>query len=507
MNSKSKNILRGVILLIYLLIMALVIYGIAAIFSYLNTGADRSSMLHTEIKQVEQYLPKFNWEPINNEGRPIDEQTLNSIENDYLDAWYVKHIAYKTNSIVGIDDYYTESARLNIFNIIDVNTKNRVSIDGITLSHSPNLEFFSEDGQMVVLTDNNVIEYKRIFKGEQLISEVNEISTYKVTLLLEDGFWRIRHLVKINSEFYNPETISKPLGISTIKGTNYYPQDTPWNMFGDDFNRSIIAQDFKLINSSGLNSIRIFVPYEDFGKSRVKTEKLEKLIEVLDLAEQNNLKVLITLFDFYGDYSVIDWSLTQFHATTVINSIKNHKALLGWDIKNEPNLDFESRGKSLVLAWLDKMIDHVKSLDPNHPVTIGWSNTKSASLLNEKLDFISFHYYEDLANLPELYTSIKTKIKTKPIIITEYGLSSYNGFWNPFGDSDKDQANYHNNIQTIFEANDIQFMSWTLYDFTEIPKEVVGRLPWRKNAQKHFGFIDKNGAKKASFAYISSSKE
>ncbi|WP_330444563.1 hypothetical protein Q4Q34_18720 [Flavivirga abyssicola] len=46
-------------------------------------------------------------------------------------------------------------------------------------------------------------------------------------------------------------------------------------------------------------------------------------------------------------------------------------------------------------------------------------------------------------------------------------------------------------------------MSWTLYDFTNIPKEVVGRLPWCKNAQKRFGFIDENGTKKNAFKFIS----
>ncbi len=503
MSSINKNILRGVILLIYIVIMALVIYGIAAIFSYLNTGADRSTMLHTEIKQVDQYLPEFNWEPLNNEGRPMDQQTLKSIENDYLDAWYVKHISYKTNTKTGIDDYYTKNARVNIFNVINENTKNQTTFEGTSLAHNPNLEFFSEDGQMVIITDKDVIEYKRIYKNEKFITEINEISTYRVTLLLEDGFWRIRHLIKTKSEFYHPKIRTKSFTLSNTKGINYYPQATPWDMYGNDFDATVIAEDFKIIKNSGLNSVRIFVPYEDFGKANVKVDKLKKLATVLDIAESKNLKVLVTLFDFYGDYSILDWTLNQRHAKTIIDHIKNHKALMGWDIKNEPNLDFESRGKDLVQAWLGKMIDLVKFNDPNHPITIGWSNTENADLLADKLDFISFHYYEDLEKLSDSYASLKSKIKNKPIVITEFGMSSYDGFWNPTGHSEIDQANYHKTIQSIFDANEIQFMSWTLYDFVEIPKEVVGRLPWRQNAQKHFGFIDKWGNKKLSYKSIS----
>ena len=85
----------------------------------------------------------------------------------------------------------------------------------------------------------------------------------------------------------------------------------------------------------------------------------------------------------------------------------------------------------------------------------------------------------------------------------EFGLSSYDGFWKPYGSSEEDQANYHKKAHQIITANNLQYMSWTLYDFVDIPKEVVGRLPWRKNAQKQFGFIDTNGTKKAAFIYIS----
>lgn len=170
-------------------------------------------------------------------------------------------------------------------------------------------------------------------------------------------------------------------------------------MFGKTFNTTEISNDFKIIKDAGLNSIRIFIQYEDFGKGTVKSDKLTKLKQILDVAQANNLKVVLTLFDFYGNYSVIDWTLNQKHAITIINAVKNHDALLAWDIKNEPNLDFKTRGKKMVIAWLNNMISLVKSIDTKHPVTIGWSDTKSAVILKEKVDFISFHYYEGLEKL------------------------------------------------------------------------------------------------------------
>ncbi|MFD2542770.1 cellulase family glycosylhydrolase [Lacinutrix gracilariae] len=498
----NKNIMRTILILSYIMLVALIISGVSALFSYLNTGADRSTMLHTEIQKVEQYLPKLEWEPLQNEGRPMDKQTLNALQNNYLDAWYVKQIAYKTNKTAGIKDYYTDSARENLYAFIELNKAEDITIEATTLNHKPTLEFFSEDGQLAVLTDRHVVEYKRVFKAEKQILETTETSTYKIVFLLEDGFWRIRHLVKESSTPFEAQTTKIKTDSLTIKGINYYPKATPWNMFGDAFSKDTIANDFKIIKDAGLNSVRIFVQYDDFGKADVDSKKLEKLKQTLDAAEENKLKVVVTLFDFYGDYSVMNWTLNQRHAETIIKAVKDHNALLAWDIKNEPNLDFESRGKDRVIAWLDKMIDLVKSIDTEHPVTIGWSNTQSAPILKDKVDMVSFHYYEGLENLELAINTLKTKIPNKPIVLQEFGISSYSGFWKPFGSSVEDQANYHKKIQEIIAANKLQFMSWTLYDFVDVPKAVVGSRPWRRNTQKHFGFIDKNGTKKASFKYI-----
>jgi endo-1,4-beta-mannosidase len=287
-----------------------------------------------------------------------------------------------------------------------------------------------------------------------------------------------------------------------LKGINYYPQATPWNMFGDQFDIEIIKKDFAIISDAGLNSIRIFVPYEDFGKANVQIDKLEKLQQVLDAAETQKLKVVVTLFDFYGDYKILDWTLTQRHAETMVTKFKNHKAILAWDIKNEPNLDFESRGKQNVLGWLEQMISLVKSIDETNLVTIGWSNTESAHLLQDKLDFVSFHYYDAAADFTQQYSNLKSKITNKPIVLGEFGQSSYGGFWRPFAGSENKQAEYYQEMQKMLKAENISYLAWTLYDFEDVPSKVVGKRPWNTNPQKKFGIIDKDGKKKKAFEFI-----
>jgi len=227
MVKADKNIMRGFLVFSYMFIISILIFLISSSFSYLNTGADRSKMLHTEVKKAEVYSPKMIWTDDGNEGRELDEQTLAKIENDYLDAWYVKNVAYKTNQTTGIDDFYTDSARKNIFAFITQNKQEKVSVDATTLSHQPNIEFFSEDGQLIVLKDENVVEYKQLYKDGKFVMETTEMANYKVILLLEDGFWRVRHLVKETVKTIDAPSQTKAVSGLNMKGVNYYPQATP----------------------------------------------------------------------------------------------------------------------------------------------------------------------------------------------------------------------------------------------------------------------------------------
>jgi len=176
--------------------------------------------------------------------------------------------------------------------------------------------------------------------------------------------------------------------------------------------------------------------------------------------------------------------------------------LLAWDIKNEPDLDFKSRGEENVIAWLQNLLPYIKQWDPNHLVTIGWSNPDSAVLLAPQVDIVSYHYYQNIDYFAAKNDKLDAEVKN-PLLVEEFGQSSYNGFWNWFGDDKDDQAAYHKKMQAVFKEKQLAFTSWTLYDFPSVPDAVVGKKPWVKNKQKEFGFIDVKGKKKPSFLHIS----
>ncbi|NNJ88593.1 MAG: cellulase family glycosylhydrolase [Eudoraea sp.] len=512
MKSKwNKNIYRSLLILSFLGINAMIIYGISSAWAYLNSGADKSSILHIQGDIEENYLPEVQWEELENPGRPIEAQTLKEIQNDYLRSWYVRNIALSTNDPYGIADYCTDSMRIKIERVLDLNKQQNTSVKQTTLAHHPSLDFYSADGSLVVFTDRHVETYKEIWQNEQLLLKKKDTSSYKVLMLLEDGFWRIRHMVEIEEPTKKDSTTSKKnssqFEISKIKGLNYYPGKGAWDMFGIKFNKEVIANNFAQIRTMGLNSIRVFVPYEAFGKASIPEENLAKLRALLDLAHTERLKVLVTLFDFYGDYDIMDWTLTQRHAGTIVKALKDHPALLGWDLKNEPDLDFDSRGKERVLAWLKEMGKQVKKWDPSHPVTIGWSSPEAASLSGEVVDFVSFHYYQDPNDFLTKYGALKGRVGDTPILLGEYGYSSYSGIWNAFLGSERNQADYYREMQQYLNDEGIPFLFWTLYDFDEIPNSVVGRLPWRKQRQKYFGAITTDGREKPSYRHLDQSSK
>ncbi len=510
-QKKQHNVL---LILAFIFLCIFSIAGISLALGYLNTGADRTSILHLAVENEDVYLPKIQWSSVENPGRPMEEQTLKELQKDYLNAWHVRNIAYQQNSSYGIKDYYTDSVQSNLTKTITYNKQRNISVESTTLFHNPKLNFYSADGQLVVFTDENVQEHKRIFKNNNVLFETDEYSTYKVMMLLEDGFWRIRHLVKEASGrpyFKNKKSSFASIKNDSIllngkkfiiKGINYYPQKTPWDMFGEHFDPKIIDQDFKLLASLKLNTIRTFVQYEDFGKASVKKDKLKKLEQVIELAKKNGLKVIVTLFDFYGNYAVQDWTLTHRHAEQIVSHFKDDQTIIAWDIKNEPDLDFKNRGKNNVLKWLEYTAKEIRKHDNNHLVTIGWSNPIAAENLHKLVDIISFHHFN--TNFENEYLKLKSVIPNKPLVVEEFGVSSYRSVWNLFmGYSKKTQAEYHKKMQGYFLKHNVSHLSWTLYDFKKIPSSVAGKAPWRRNKQKHFGFIDKNGKKKPSFHFIS----
>lgn len=503
---------------VLLLLIGILAKGLA----FFGRGADRSTALTLPSSEPDLHVPKVRWlhdDPAT--GRSMDEYNRAGISREYLQSWYHRQMCYATGDTSGLKDYFTRDAMSRITGQLHNALPPGCSLQQTDLEHHLRLHYFSADGQLVAFTDEGVWLKQRIYDNSsgQRIYTGDYISDYDVVMLLLDAHWRISMQEKKKPAEHLPaDTIARSAeGMVTIagkyfrlnghpfipKGVNYYPGAAPWDLFWPQYDSNVTKKDLDVIRGLGFNTFRIFIGFSDFNKGNVTAVRLSQLHNLLDLADSRHLKVIVTLFDFLGNYHLLNFPATDRQLESLLTAFHTHKAILAWDIKNEPDLDFSHNTQTEVKEWLAWTLERARAYDPNHLITIGWSNAANAMLFSDKTDFISFHSYHAPDQLNTDLDKVLSQAGGKPVVLEEFGMSTYKGIWAPFGKSEKGQAGYFSKVRDILHRHgDIPFLVWTLYDFKNVPADVVGRLPWRRQPQKAFGILKENGAPKPGAAIL-----
>lgn len=282
-------------------------------------------------------------------------------------------------------------------------------------------------------------------------------------------------------------------------GLNYYPASASWADFWNVFPQDEIEADLEKAKDLNVNSLRIFLTHNYFDAADTSDEALSKLEAFLNMCEAKGLSVLVTLFDLRPDYTLSNWEADITHIDRVLSRIAAHKTVLGIDLKNQADLDFEHWGQDRVEAWLTVMARHIQTYYPHLPVTTGWSKAENATRLNAVFDFVTYHEYENPKELDKRLREVRAAIGDKPVMITELGST----IWHPpFIKSlreSKQAVRLRRQLNQASQANGV--FVWTLNDFDHVSRDVVGPLPWRRAQQKHFGLIRSDGSLRPA-AYI-----
>lgn len=171
------------------------------------------------------------------------------------------------------------------------------------------------------------------------------------------------------------------------------------------------------------------------GGNTFRTWETDGLQAKLDAAAREQVKVLVGLdvqkqlqgFD-YGDPSAVREQYLR--VTEQVERYRQHPAVLGWILANEPNLMLDHDGQAVaadprVYDALADILDYIHDHDPQHPATVSFAFTArvaddiSAALARmPTLDFISLQAYGALPAIPELVRSLPDE---RPYMITEYG--------------------------------------------------------------------------------------
>lgn len=247
-----------------------------------------------------------------------------------------------------------------------------------------------------------------------------------------------------------------------------------------DFDPAEVATDFARIAGAGLDSVRLFLTWEDFQPKRtdVDPEMLERLVSVADLARQHRLVIVPTLFT--GHMSGVNWipswvlarpglddrfrvmsggklvraGVRNWYADEEIavaqamlaseaaTALAGHDALWAWDLGNESSNCVVPPSRSTARTWLRRMSLAIRSADPTALVTVGLhmedledDRRLGPQEASEVCDVLSMHGYPIYAAwadgptdehlLPFLALITSWLGRGRKVLFSEFGLPTY----------------------------------------------------------------------------------
>ncbi|CAG9949782.1 unnamed protein product [Clonostachys rosea f. rosea IK726] len=192
----------------------------------------------------------------------------------------------------------------------------------------------------------------------------------------------------------------------------------------------------KILRIWGFNDVNsipgsgtVYFQYLSASGSTINTgaDGLQRLDYVVSAATSRGLKLIINFVNNWDDYGGIkaytnafggthqEWytntaAQTQYlkYVQTLVNRYKSSTGILAWELANEPRC--QECSTDVIHQWATSTSQYIKSLDPNHMVTLGdegmglagdtsypytfWEGTDFAKHLTiPTLDFGTFHLY------------------------------------------------------------------------------------------------------------------
>lgn len=127
-----------------------------------------------------------------------------------------------------------------------------------------------------------------------------------------------------------------------LKGVSFYPKNQPWAYFWQRWDGPATRDDLRRLADFGGNTVRVLLPYradqgllEDSGA--VKPVILDRLRQLTQIAGEQHVKLLITLFDWYDDTPAVTdprWQGNLAYLRSLAATFADDDRVLGWDLHN-----------------------------------------------------------------------------------------------------------------------------------------------------------------------------
>lgn len=499
MNGILRAALRkALILLGFVFALSAIIYPIAIAYA----SATRKVTEYSYFSEAFDALPgrsvNVTWLPGEKLDRDLASGDQASVAIAVTEAWEAHAAALSTGIADYLPDHFSGVALKRATESAQSALQDGAGM--VVLHQTATPVFYHRDGSLMqleitALTARFVVQ-ANVLRAFQLSQDTNI-----TTLTNETTGWHIYSHERRAADRLEARSPSLPNALLT--GINYYPAQAQWTRFWPEFDRLAIAADFARIADLGANSVRVFLPRAAFLNEEHRAKNLENLAILLIEAEAARLRVVPTLFDLKGSFAPATWANDAIYLNAVLPVIAASPSVAFVDIKNEPDLNYEQFGRGIMQAWLKTMIGLTRRAAPGLAVTIGWSNSEAAADLIADVDLVTYHDYKDPGSTRARLEAVRAVSGEKPVMVTEIGASSWSlvaGFL-PHSESGQAAA-LSERLQALAGADGI--FVWTLHDFPDPDPIAIGRSPWVRGLQSHYGLFRPDGTAKPGAAIVKS---
>lgn len=456
---------------------SLSVFGALKATSGLYAYLERTRVVETALELSRRRAAdlRLSWLPDGATPRPLEPQTRERVQTDYLRALDELSYSLYTGDGGGLVSYFQAGA------LHDAQLAAGSSLRGQFRSwdHRLRLNFYAPDGATVAFTDTYLYAQGSVLDADLTDLRVAERSL-DVVMTLDDGAWRVRHW-RVNGDtplrFARPAFPKLAGAVRRMRGINYTPRSAPFDAFWPNFNPAEVDADLYRAAQLGFNTLRFFIPYP------APPGLAEHLPEFVRLAERHDLQLMPTLLDGYTRYRLEDMPEVLSYVDNLSELLANENVVL-IDVKNEADRDFEASGQRRTATFLSVIADYTRQAT-GKPVTAGLISPEAE--LTGALDVVSLHHYGEAEALSLRLTAAERF--GKPVLLQEFGFHTL-ALKLPDPHSELEQAHYYQDVLASATLAGSGWLAWTLYDLP------TGLVPDGRRAERHLGVLRADGRPK-----------
>jgi endo-1,4-beta-mannosidase len=297
----------------------------------------------------------------------------------------------------------------------------------------------------------------------------------------------------------NPAVLGS--GVRDIKEVNYYPAAGGWMYMWTHFDPAVIGRDFARIRALGANTVRIIIQPPVFGFPTVHPVMADRLSEVIGLAAKHSLRVHLTLFDLWSQFTDIDGSKEW--ASSLLSRYRDDPRIAVIELHNEINPQNPE-----AVAWVTTMLPYLSTVMPGTLRTVSTASVPpevfalfTHELKNSPPDFWDYHYYGPPRDAYSLLSRIKAFAAPRPLFVGETGYSTDRVPGDQAAQLQA-QAAYYRAVFTAAAALGLPTPApWILNDF--FPRAIPPSRMADEPAAYGYGLFQLNGTPKPAAAVVS----